>query len=101
MLVQSINPFISDEDVVSDLFALLLLESGIGLGLNHLLEKSWINRPNDINEELSGWPLRCCELVVHVLLYLQIILDLLNQVVHAELIVEWQGNSNDLVIFEA
>ena len=53
MLVQSIDPFISDEDVVSNLFTLLLLEPGIGLGLDHLLEKSRINSPDDIDEELS------------------------------------------------
>ena len=101
MLGQGIDPFVSDEDVVSNFFALLLLESGIGLGLDHLLEKSRINRPDDINEKLSGWPLRGGELVVHILLHLRIILDLLDQVIHAEFIVEWQGDSNDLVIFEA
>ena len=87
--------------MVSDFFTRLFLESGIGLCLDHLLEKSRINRPNDINEKLSGRPLLGREFVVHVLLDLRIVLDLLYQVVHAKLIVERQCDSIDLVVLEA
>ena len=101
MLCQSSDPFIGHEDVIADLLAGLLLESLVSLRLDQLLEEAGVDGADDVDQELPGWLLLGVELVEHVFPNFDVVLDLLDQVVHAELAVEWQRHPVDLVALEA
>ena len=87
--------------MIADFFAGLLLESFVGLRLDQLLEESGVDGADDVDQELPGRLLLGVELVVHVFLDLVVVLDLCDQVVHAELAVVGQRDPVDLVAFEA
>ena len=101
VLCQGCDPFIGHEDVIADFFAGLLLESFVGLRLDQLLEESGVDGADDVDQELPGRLLLGVELVVHVFLDLVVVLDLCDQVVHAELAVVGQRDPVDLVALEA
>ena len=86
--------------MLSDLLTFLLLKPCIGLRLDHLFEESWVNSSDDIDEVLTRRPLSCGKLVVHVSFDLFIVFHLLDQVLHAELIVVRQSYSVDPTALE-
>ena len=99
--MKSCNPFFSCKNVISNFLASLILKPFISLRLNHFFEEAWVNRGYDVDEELTRWPFLCFKLVVQVTLDLVVVLDLLNQVIHAQLTIEWKHDIIDLVTFEA
>ena len=101
VLLELLGPLIRRQDVVADLLAGLMLEPRLGLRGDHFLEVAWVDRPNDVEKELAGRPLRGGELVVHVLLDLWIVFDLVDQVLRLELRIVGQLDVVVLVVLEA
>ena len=100
MLRKSCDPLVRRQDVVSYLLACLFLKPLVCLRLNHLLEETRVNSSNDVDQKLSGGSLLCIKVIMKVPLDIIVILGLFDKVIHAQLTVEGEYNSVDLVVLE-
>ena len=101
MLLQLSNPIFGGNNVVAYFLTCLFIKSSICLTLYKMFKKTGINGINNIKKERSRRSFLGCKLIVHVSFDLRIILHLLNDIVHWELIVAWKLRWFDLTVFEA